>query len=143
LAGVPDGEAEEGGGEIAEGDAGEDSVEAEVSEVEVGEGGEKELDGEERGGSAEDVSGEGELAVAAIHAALEGEDGGDADDEEEVGEDEVGEGEAVPGGVVELRVDVGPVAGIVDEDHESDGEAAENVYCKDALRGGLGDGLHG
>jgi hypothetical protein len=30
--------------------------------------------------------------------------------------------------VIELGVDVGPVAGIVDQDHEGDGEAAEDVY---------------
>jgi hypothetical protein len=29
--------------------------------------------------------------------------------------------------VIELRVDVAPVAGIVDQDHESDGEAAQHV----------------
>ena len=72
----------------------------------------------------------------------EREDDGRADEEEEVGEDEVGEGEAVPGGVVELRVGVGPVAGIVDEDHEGDGEAAEDVDGEDAggSGGGGGDG---
>ena len=63
---------------------------------------------------------------------MHGEDDGGADEEEEVGEDEVGEGEAVPGGVVELSVGVGPVAGVVDEDHEGDGEAAEDVDGEDA-----------
>ena len=67
------------------------------------------------------MTGEGEAAIAFGHAGRDREDGGRANDEEEVGEDEVGEGEAVPGGVVELPVDVGPVAGIVDEDHEGDG----------------------
>jgi hypothetical protein len=66
---------------------------------------------------------------------LHGEDDGGADEEEEVGEDEVGEGEAVPGGVVELGVGVGPVAGVVDEDHEGDGEAAEDVDGEDSWWG--------
>ena len=68
-------------------------------------------------------------------AGVEREDDGGADEEEEVGEDEVGEGEAVPGGVVELGVGVGPVAGVVDEDHEGDGEAAEDVDGEDAIWG--------
>ena len=77
--------------------------------------------------------------VAFAEAAVERKDGGGSDEEEEVGEDEVGEGPAVPGGVVELLVDVGPVAGVVDEDHEGDGDAAEDVDGEDALAG-AGDG---
>ena len=72
------------------------------------------------------------LEVSAGEAGLHGEDDGGADEEEEVGEDEVCEGEAVPGGVVELGVGVGPVAGVVDEDHEGDGEAAEDVDGEDS-----------
>jgi hypothetical protein len=112
--------------------AGEDSVETQVGEVEVGKGGEEELDGEERRGSAEDVQGEGAARLAAGDAGVEREDDGDAYEEEEVGEDEVGCGEAVPGGVVELGVDVGPVAGVVDENHEGDGETAQDVDGEDA-----------
>ena len=63
---------------------------------------------------------------------MEREDDGGADHEEEVGEDEVGEGEAVPLGVIELGVGVGPVARVVDQDHERDGEAAEDVDGEDA-----------
>ena len=73
------------------------------------------------------------LPLALGDAGVEREDDGGADEEEEVGEDEVGEGEAVPGGVVELGVGVGPVAGVVDEDHEGDGEAAEDVDGEDAI----------
>ena len=65
-------------------------------------------------------------------AGLQRQDDGCADEEEEVGEDKVGEGEAVPFGVVELGVDVRPVAGVVDENHEGDGEAAEDVDGEDA-----------
>ncbi len=84
------------------------------------------------------------LRFAAGDAGLEREDDGGADDEEEVGEDEVGEGEAVPLGVVELGVGVGPVAGIVDEDHEGDGEAAKDVDGEDAggCWAGRWGGLH-
>ena len=50
-------EADEAGGEVAEGDAGENTVDAEVGVVEVGEGGEEHLDGEDEEGAAEDVEG--------------------------------------------------------------------------------------
>ena len=142
-AGAAGDEADEAGDEVADGDAGEHSEDAQVGEVEVREGAEEHLDGEDGDGAAKHVEGERALAVASCDAGVEGQDDGDADEEEEVGEDEVGEGEAVPCGVVELRVDVAPVAGIVDEDHEGDGEAAEDVDGEDALRSGLGDGVHG
>ena len=51
-------ETDEAGDEVAEGDAREDAVDAEVSVVEVGEGGEEHLDGEDEEGAAEDVEGE-------------------------------------------------------------------------------------
>ena len=35
---------------------------------------------------------------------------------------------------------MGPVAGVVDEDHEGDGEAAEDVYGEDSCGGGGGLG---
>jgi hypothetical protein len=37
--------------------------------------------------------------------------------------------------MIELRVDVRPVAGVIDEDHEGDGEAAEDVDGEDTLWG--------
>ena len=84
---------------------------------------------------------EGEIATRGLiqcaagafsDAGLEGEDDGHADEEEEAGKDEIGEGPAVPWSVVELRVDVGPVSGVVDEDHEGDGDAAESVDGENA-----------
>ena len=51
--------------------------------------------------------------------------------------DEVGEGEAIPLGVVELTIDVGRVAGIVDQDHEGDGDAAKDIDGEDAWGGDL------
>ena len=139
--GVPDGKADEAGDEVADGDAGEDAEDAHVRPVEVGEGGEEDVDGEENGGAPEDVERERAGRLAAGEARREREDDGGADQEEEVGKDEVGEGEAVPGGVVELGVDVGPVAGIVDQDHEGDGEAAKGIDGEDAAAeaGGIGD----
>ena len=58
-AGALGGEADEAGDEVAEGDAGEDSVDAEVGVVEVGIEAEEEVEGEDDGGAAEDVEGEG------------------------------------------------------------------------------------
>src|ERR1019366_5227333 len=125
---------------VADGDAGEDSVDAEVGHVEVRECGEEHLDGEDGYRATEHVEGEHALGVAAGDAGLKREDDGRADEEEEVGKDEIGKGESIPFCVIELRVDVAPVAGIVDENHEGDGEAAEDVYRKDALRCRFGDG---
>jgi len=138
-AGALGNETDESGGEVAEGDAGEDTVDAEVGVVEVGEGGEEHLDCEDEEGTTEDVEGEGLLRVSPRDAGLKGEDDGGADEKEEVWEDEVGEGEAVPRGVIELGVGVGPVAWVVDEDHEGDGEAAQDIDGEDAdwsCRGG-------
>ncbi len=104
--------------------------------MEVRIGGEEELDGEECGCAANHVKGECAFAIAACDAGLQREDDGGANQEEEVGEDEVGESESIPGRVIELSVDVGPVAGIVDQDHEGDGEAAQDVDGEDAAEGG-------
>jgi hypothetical protein len=97
VAGVPNSEADEAGDQVTDGDSGEHSEDAQVREVEVGEGREEHLDGEERSRATEDVQRERALAFAFGDARLEREDDGHADQEEEVGEDEVGEGEAVPG----------------------------------------------
>jgi len=100
---------------------------------------EEDVDGEDGGAAAEDVNGEGATggsiqcaAGAAADAGVEREDDCSAYEEEKVGEYEVGKGEAVPGGVIELGEGVGPVSGIVDEDHEGDGDAAEDVDGEDA-----------
>lgn len=82
------------------------------------------------------MKGEGAAAFSAAEARLDGKDDGGADHEEEVRKDEIGEGESIPLGVVELRVGLGPVAGVVDEDHEGDGDAAEDVDGEDAVGGG-------
>jgi hypothetical protein len=52
---------------------------------------------------------------------------GHAYDEQEKGEDEVGGCAAIPFGMFERRVDMTPVAGIVDEDHRCYGQSAEKV----------------
>jgi len=124
AAGVPDREADESGDEIAGGNAREHAEDPEVRPVEVRERGEEHLDRENSSRAAEDVAGERGAAVAAGHAHLRGKHDRDANEEEEAREDEVGEGEAIPGSVIKLRVDMAPVAGIVDEDHQRDGEAA-------------------
>ena len=100
------------------------------------------LEREDFEAAKDDVAGERLAAVAFGGAGVERKDDGGADEEEEGWEDEVGEGPAVPGGVVERVEDVVPIAGIVDQDHEGDGEAAEEVDGEDAGRAGdflLGD----
>ena len=77
-------------------------------------------------------------AVSTAYSRVEREDDGGADEEEEVGKDEIGKGEAVPFGVVELRVGVGPVAGIVDQNHEGDGDASQDIYGQDTTGGRCG-----
>ncbi len=57
-AGSLGGEADEAGDEVAERDAGEDSVDAEVGVVEVRVEAEEEVEREDDGGAAEDVEGE-------------------------------------------------------------------------------------
>ncbi len=79
------------------------------------------------------------------NAGLERENDGGADEKEEVGEDDVREGEAVPFGVVELGIGLGPVAGVIDEDHQGDSDAAKYVDGEDAggsCRSGRGLTLH-
>src|ERR1035437_2113897 len=116
-------EADETRYEVADGDAGEDAIDAKVSHVEVREGGEEHLDDEDGYRATEHVEGKGSLRIAAGDAAFQREDDGRADEEEEVGKDEIGKGESIPFCVIELRVDVAPVAGIVDENHEGDGRS--------------------
>lgn len=137
VAGADGDEADESGCEVAEGDASKDTVDAEVGVVEVGEGGEGHLDGEDVEAAAEDVEGQGAFRVAAGDAGAEREDDGAADEKEKVGEDDVRKCEAVPGGVVELGVGVGPVAGIVHQNHEGDGETAEDIDGEDTLLHGV------
>ena len=75
---VPDREADQSGGQVAEGDAGEYTVEAQVRPVEVGKGGEKHLDGEEDGCTPQDVQRQSTLRRAAGDARLQREHDGRA-----------------------------------------------------------------
>jgi hypothetical protein len=69
------------------GDAGEDSVDAEVREVEVGVGAHEHLDREDGGGAADDLESDGLLGNAFGEAGVDDEDDGGADEEEEHRED--------------------------------------------------------
>ena len=132
--------ADETGDEVAGCDPGEDSEDAEMGVVKVRVEAEEEVESEDGGAAARrGCGGRGCGSLDSLLRARCGsreEDDGRADEEEEVGEDEVGEGEAVPGGVIELGKGVGPVAGVVDEDHEGDGDAAEDIDGEDASRTG-------
>ena len=67
-------------------------------------------------------------------ARVEGEDDGDADDEDEGGKDQVGGREAVPVGVIHEVPRTG-AAVVVHHDHEGDGDAANHVEGEKALDG--------
>src|SRR6202044_3495580 len=132
------GDENEAGAEIAEGDAREDSVEAHGVPVHVREEDEDVLQEEDFQTAKNYMAGERLAAVAFCGAGVERKDDGGTDQEEESWEDEVGEGPAIPRGVVERREDVVPIAGIVDQDHEGDGDAAEEVDGEDARWSGNG-----
>jgi len=131
-------EIEDGHDEIADGDARKDSVKAHGVEMEEGEAVDEQAEEKEGDGSANGVEEKRGFAVAFGETRLRGEDGGDADEEEEGGEDEVGGGEAVPVGVLHGPVGVVASTVVVDHDHEADGEAAEDVDREPAVL--LGDG---
>src|ERR1700722_9820288 len=95
--------------------------------MEVGVEMEEAADQKKGGAAAHDVEGEAFAGFSASEARDGGVDDGAADEQEEDGKDEVGEGEAVPIGVIELGVGYAAVARVVDEDHEGDGEAAQDV----------------
>ena len=101
--------------------------------MEEGEAVDEEAEEIEGDGSADGVEEEGGFGVAFGEAGLRGEDGGDADEEEEGGEDEVGGGEAVPVSVLHGPVGLVATAVVVDHDHEADGEAAEDVDGEPAV----------
>ena len=61
------------------------------------------------------------------------EHGGQADEEEEIRKDEVGGSDAVPSGVRKLVKGRGADL-VVDDDHERDGETAQDVDGQQALR---------
>ena len=139
-------EADEPGDKVADRNPSEDTKDSEMGVVEVWVETEEEIEREDDSTAPEDVHGEGSPAFSPSNAGLEREDDGGADEEQEVGEDDVSEGEPVPIGVVELCVGLGPVAGVVDEDHEADGEATKYVDGEDACRdccSGSGLTLHG
>ncbi len=89
-------EADEAGDKVAESDAGEDSVDAQVGVVEVGKAVRSILMREDEDGRRRMWRARAFFESPRRGAGLKREDDGGADEEEEVGEDEVGEGEAVP-----------------------------------------------
>ena len=131
----------EAGEEIAERNAREHSVQTHGVVVHVREEDQDVLQEEDFEAAENHVAGERFAAVAFCGAGVERKDDGRADEEEEGWEDEVGEGPAVPWRVIEGMEDVVRIARIVDEDHEGDGEAAEEVDGEDA--GWAGDGALG
>jgi hypothetical protein len=82
---------------------------------------------EQNQASLDDVTGQLALRVAAGQPLAERDRHGDTDDEQEEREDQIGGRPAVPLGVQKRRVDVGPAAGVVDEDHPGDGCPAKGI----------------
>jgi hypothetical protein len=101
-------------------------------EIEVWIAVDQQAEHEEDDGSAQRVEDERLPGDAPGEARGGGEDDGDADQKKKDWKDEIGWGEAVPGGVFEGPVGVGSVAVVVDEDHEGDGEAAQDVQREEA-----------
>jgi len=102
-----------------------------------GEGVDDESEEEEDDGALDGLRGEFGAGYAFGQVGFKGENDGDADDEEEGGEDEVGGGHAVPVGMLHEAPRM-IAAVVVHHDHEGDGEPAERVEREQAP-GGLGD----
>ena len=118
---------ERGDDEIADSDAREDSVEAHGVEMKVREAVDDDAEEKQDDRAAKGVEKERLARRSAGEPGSGGEDGGDTDQKEEGGEDEIGGSEAVPHCVFERPVGAAAVAVVVDEDHEADGEAAEEI----------------
>ncbi|MNN07017.1 hypothetical protein D3C81_1198310 [compost metagenome] len=56
-----------------------------------------------------------------------------ADDKQKAGKDEVREGKTMPFGMQERRIHAAPVARCIDDDHQGDGQAAQDVEGEVAL----------
>src|SRR5271165_7121044 len=120
--------------EIADGDALEDSIDAEMIEREERKAVDDAAEREDDESPLHGVAGKLGARCSALDAGMKGEHDGGADDEDKGGEDEVGGGEAVPLGVVHEVPGAG-AAVVVDHDHEGDGDAAEYVKREQALWG--------
>jgi hypothetical protein len=105
--------------------------------------GEEQAESEEEDGPPHDLKMKRPpVAAGPRQAPGEGVGDGHADGEEKEGKDEVGRRPAVPFGVEERPVRLVPVAGVVDQDHGGDGQAAEDVERAQALRARLGLSVH-
>ena len=122
----------EGRNQEAHRDALEDARDAHVRAVEKRDrkSVDAEADREDDGGAAQRVENEPAPAGGFCRAAAEGKRHRHADDEEKERKDRVRVGPAVPLGVQERRVGVVPGAGVVDDDHAGDRQAAEDVESK-------------
>jgi hypothetical protein len=122
-----DEEIDDGADEVADADALQHSGEAESVPVIVGEAVERDAEEDEDDAAAKNSQGELDAVGSVREARGERVWDGETDHEEERGEDHVGAGGAEPCGVLELGVGVSAPAGVFDEDHGSDDEAAEDI----------------
>ena len=130
---------ERGDDEVADCYARKDSIEAHGVEVKKRKAVDDDAEEKEDDRAAKRVQKKRLAGSSAGEPGGGGEDGGDADEKEEGGEDEIGWREAVPLCVVEHPVGVAAIAVVVDEDHEADGKAAQEVEREQPVRLLLGE----
>src|ERR1017187_988604 len=123
---------ERGDDEVADCDARKDTIEAHGVEVEEREAVDDDAEEKEDDRAAKGMEEERLAGGSVGEAGGSGEDGGDADEKEESGEDEIGGSKAIPLRVLERPVG-GGAAAVVDEDHEADGEAAQEIEREEAI----------
>src|SRR5512138_656986 len=93
----------------------------------------QEAEQEDQESSSDDLSPDRRVVITARLPCGEREVRRDSDDEQEERKDQVSRRPAVPGGVLERRVDRAPRPWIVDEQHAGDREAAEHVERHEPL----------
>ena len=107
----------------------------------VGKAVDEQAEGKDDGGAAQNVRHQRETGVCGLRGRKsrgKGKGDGDSGDEEKPGKDQVGESPTIPDGVIELGE--GGTVAVVDDDHQEDGEAAEDIEREKALMCGDGRG---
>jgi hypothetical protein len=115
------------GGQRAQAQALQHARDADGLEAEAGDEVEQQADADDDQRPAPGGEQQRGLVRARLGAAREADRHGHAADEHEEREHPVGEGPAMPLGMQQRRVDMAPIAGVVDQQHGHDREAAEGV----------------
>ena len=118
---------ESGNDEIADGNARKNSEETHCVQVKEGEAVDHDAEQKQNDGAPDNLQKQLLLRYAARKSRRSRNDSGDSDDEQKRGEDDIGGGATVPLRVKQRPVGRIKIPGIVDQNHERDGEAAEKV----------------